>query len=605
MRRILFLLALPLFAQDVRLAQVASGLSAPTDIQNAADGSARLFLVQQNGIIRILKNGTVAATPFLDIHAKTTADGERGLLGLAFPPGFAQKQRFYVDYTDLNGDSIIAQYRMTSNPDVADPASEIVLLKVVQPFANHNGGQIRFGPDGYLYIAFGDGGSGGDPFGNGQNLNTMLGKLLRVDVESQPGKLLIPPDNPFATRFGARPEVWAYGLRNPWRFSFDRLTHDLWIGDVGQDLYEEVDFQPASSHGGEDYGWNIMEGLHCYNRPTCNMQGLTLPVAEYTHDLGCSITGGFVYRGRVSPNLRGLYFYSDDCSGRLWALERQGNTFPTRQVLSTGFNVTTFGEDEAGEIYLANAGNGTVHHLVGGSAPRFTAAAVVNAASFVNGIVPGSFATVFAFGVRDDPGSAIADRFPLPLSIGGVSVTVAGVPAPVYSASNVNGQESLSFQVPWSIAGRTQADIVLTRDGQASPAATVAVSAAQPGVFTTDGRQAIVVDAVDYHLATAARPLVRGEDVFLYATGLGPVANQPADGTAAPSSPPFATTAAAVQITIGGIACDVQFAGLPPGLAGVYQVNFRVGATVPTGTQDMVVTVSGGPPSPAVQTIVQ
>jgi uncharacterized protein (TIGR03437 family) len=605
MRPLLLLVALPCLAQDIRLVQVASGLSAPTDIQNAADGSGRLFLVQQDGLIRLLKNGTIAAAPFLDIRSKTHADGERGLLGLAFPPGYAQKQRFYVDYTDLNGDTIVAQYRTGSNPDVADSASETVVLKVAQPFANHNGGQIRFGPDGYLYIALGDGGSAGDPLGNGQNLGVLLGKLLRVEVESQPGRLLIPPDNPFVNRAGARGEIWAYGLRNPWRFSFDRATNDLWIGDVGQDSFEEVDFQPASSHGGENYGWNIMEATHCFLTAQCSMQGLTLPVAEYSHDFGCSITGGFVYRGRGSPGLRGLYFYADFCSGRVWSIERQGAAFVNRQVLNTGFNVTSFGEDEAGEVYLVNAGNGTLHRLTGGVAPRFTAAAVVNAASFAGGMVAGSLATVFAAGVRDDSGSTVAGGLPLPQSLGGVSVTVGGVPAPVLAVNNVGGQESVSFQVPWSIAGRTQADVVVARDAQASPAATVPVNDTQAGVFTTDGRQGSVVDAVDYHLATSARPLARGEFAFVYATGLGAVANQPADGAGAPSAPPFATTNAAVQVTIGGVACDVQFAGLAPGFVGVYQVNFQVATAVPPGTQNLIVTPSGGPASPAVQVFVQ
>src|SRR5882757_5385514 len=218
------ILAGQLSAQEIRTVQVASGISSPTDIQNAADGSGRLFLAQQNGLIGILKNGAVLSTPFLDIRSKTRADGERGFLGLAFPPGFAQSQRFYVDYTDLNGDTIIAQYRVTANPDLADPASEIVLLKIAQPFANHNGGQVRFGPDGYLYIAMGDGGSGGDPQGNGQKLSTLLGKLLRIDVESDPGRVNIPAVNPFVRTAVARGEIWAYGLRNPWRCSFDRAN---------------------------------------------------------------------------------------------------------------------------------------------------------------------------------------------------------------------------------------------------------------------------------------------------------------------------------------------------------------------------------------------
>src|SRR4051794_11629912 len=313
--------------QEISTTAVVSGISAPTDIQNAGDGSGRLFFVQQNGVVRLWKGGALTARPFLDVSSKTKADGERGLLGLAFPPGFARTQRFYVHYTDLAGNTTLAMYRLSADPDVADGASETVLLKVTQPFANHNGGQLRFGPDGYLYLGLGDGGSGGDPMGNGQNRAALLGKILRLDVESQPGTLRIPPDNPFTGTAGARGEIWAYGLRNPWRFSFDRDTGDLWMADIGQETYEEIDFQPAASHGGENYGWNRMEGAHCYTAG-CSQQGLTLPVAEYTHaDGNCSVSGGFVYRGRVSPGLRGMYLYGDLCSGRIWGVERQGGAF--------------------------------------------------------------------------------------------------------------------------------------------------------------------------------------------------------------------------------------------------------------------------------------
>ena len=346
------LCAVSLAGQSLSTQQIANGVPNATDIENAGDGSGRLFLVQQNGVIRILRNGSLTPQPFLDIHSRTQANGEQGLLGLAFPPGFAQKQRFYLDYTDLAGNTVIALYRVTSNPDVADVASETVLLHITQPFSNHNGGQLRFGPDGYLYIGMGDGGSEGDPLGNGQSLGTLLGKLLRVDVESAPGTVRIPADNPFLNQGSARPEIWAYGLRNPWRFSFDRANGNLYIGDVGQDMYEEVDFQPAGDHGGENYGWNTMEGAHCYLQPNCTMAGLTLPAAEYTHDLGCAIIGGSVYRGQVSPGMRGLYLYGDLCSGRIWTLERQGQQWVNTQALASGLTITTFGEDEAGEIYV-------------------------------------------------------------------------------------------------------------------------------------------------------------------------------------------------------------------------------------------------------------
>jgi uncharacterized protein (TIGR03437 family) len=517
-------------------------------------------------------------------------DAERGLLGLAFPPGFAQKQRFYVDYTDLNGDTIVAQYRVSSNPDVADAASETVLLKIAQPFANHNGGQVRFGPDGYLYIAMGDGGSAGDPLGNGQNRGALLGKLLRVDVESDPGRVRIPPDNPFVNVAGTRPEIWAFGLRNPWRFSFDRAAGDLWIGDVGQDSYEEVDFQPASSHGGEDYGWNLMEATHCYVN-NCNKNGLTLPVAEYPHTEGCSVTGGFMYRGRSSPGLRGVYLYGDYCSGRIWGIERQGTAWVNRPLLASAFGITTFGEDDAGEIYVADAAAGAVYRIDGSRAPRFSAAGVVNAASFVQGIAPGSLVTLFAAGVLDDPGVLNAAGVPVATTLGGVSVTVNGVNAPILLIANRNGQEQINFQAPFELQGRSNGQVVVMRDGQSSALTDVPVLDVQPAIYTTDGANAVVLHNADYTLVTAQRPLVTGEFAFLYATGLGHVENQPATGGGAPVSP-LAPVVAGVRVTLAGQPCELQYAGLAPALVGVYQVNFRVPASAASGAQDLVIAVA-------------
>jgi len=597
-------LAFTIFGQEIRTTQIASGISAPTDIQNAGDGSGRLFFVQQNGLVRIHRNGSLVNQPFLDIRSKTRADGERGLLGLAFPPGFAQSQRLYVNYTDLNGDTIIAMYRVTSNADVADSSSETILLKIAQPFANHNGGQVRFGPDGYLYIGMGDGGSGGDPQGNGQRRTTLLGKMVRVDVESQPGTLRIPADNPFSGQSATRNEIWALGLRNPWRFSFDRATGDLWIADVGQNEWEEVNFQPASSRGGENYGWNGMEGAHCYGTPNCNRQGLVLPVAEYSHSQGgCSITGGFVYRGRAYPGLRGAYIYGDLCNGRIWGVERQGSTFSNRVLLpSSGFSITTFGEGEDGELYIAHVGNGTIHRIEGSLAPRLSAAGIVNAASFVPGLAPGSLATIFAAGLLDDDGIVTATGFPLPLTLRGVSITIGGVAAPIQSIANRNGQEQINIQVPAEIGGRTNAAVVIRRDSQASASVDAPVLDVQPAVFTADGVSAVAVHNADFTLATTGRPLARGEFAFVYATGLGRVSNEPAAGVAAPSSP--LAVASDVRVTIAGAAAEVQFAGLAPGFAGVYQLNFRVPANAPSGMQDLVVT-AGGAASPAVKVPIQ
>ena len=599
---VLLTLPVQLFAQEIRVIQVASGITAPTDIENAGDGSGRLFFAQQDGLVRIFREGALVAQPFLDIRAKTRADGERGLLGLAFPPGFAQKQRFYVDYTDLNGNTVIAQYRVSANPDQADSGSEIVLLNIVQPFSNHNGGQLRFGPDGFLYIGMGDGGSGGDPLNNGQNRGALLGKLLRIDVDSNPVQVRIPPDNPFVNTSGARAEIWALGLRNPWRFSFDRATGDLWIGDVGQDTYEEIDFQPASSRGGENYGWNVMEGLHCF-RAGCSAVGLTLPVAEYTHADGCSVTGGFVYRGQVSPGLRGTYIYGDYCSGRIWGLERQGSEWVQRPLLSSGFNITTFGEDEAGEVYIGNAGNGTIHRIEGSRAPRFTSAGVVNAASFVQGLTPGSLATVFAMGVLADPGIVTADQIPLSASLRDVSITVNGIPAPILALANSNGREQVNFQVPWEVTGRPTVSVVVTRAGDSGAGVDVPVVDFQPAIYTRDGTQAVVVHNADYTLVAAGRPLARGEFAFLYATGLGQVANQPPTGSGGPITP-LARAVADVRVTMAGLPCEVQYAGLAPGFVGVYQVNLRVPDNAPGGSQDLVLN-AGGAASPVVKVFVQ
>jgi len=347
----------------ISLSQVAGGFVQPVHVAHAGDGSGRIFVVEQAGRIRILDNGVVLPSPFLDISTKLVCCGEQGLLSVAFPPGFAAKGYFYVNYTRApDGATVVARYRISAgNANVADPASEEVVLTIPQPFANHNGGQLAFGPDGYLYIGMGDGGSGGDPLNNGQSPGTLLGKILRIDVESGTAPYVVPLGNPFVGVDGYRPEIWALGLRNPWRFSFDRLTGDLYIGDVGQGAVEEVDVQPSGIPGGRNYGWNIMEGGGCYNSATCNAAGLTLPIATYDHSQGCSITGGVVYRGAALPALQGIYFYGDYCSGRIWGLRMRGAAWETAVLPVPGdpsMNITTFGEDEAGNVYVVNYANG-------------------------------------------------------------------------------------------------------------------------------------------------------------------------------------------------------------------------------------------------------
>ena len=338
---------------------IARGLERPIHVTNAGDGSGRLFVVEKAGRIRIVVGGELQDVPFLDISDRVgSAGSEQGLFAVAFDPGYRDNGLFFVHYTDKAGDTVIARYRATPGSNAADPASATTLLRIDQPAANHNGGQIAFGPDGYLYIGMGDGGGSGDPNRNGQNRGTLLGKILRIDVDGG-NPYGIPPDNPFREVAGARPEIWALGLRNPWRFSFDRVTGDLFIADVGQNRLEEVHFQPGSSRGGENYGWNIMEGSACFRPATgCQRSGLTLPIAEYSHDLGCSITGGFRYRGRDVPAFADAYFFADYCSGRIWGLAPAGGGWSMTQLLDTELSISSFGEDERGELYILDAGGG-------------------------------------------------------------------------------------------------------------------------------------------------------------------------------------------------------------------------------------------------------
>lgn len=343
---------------------IANGLDRPTGMADPADGSGRLLILEQPGRIRVYQNGAILPQPFLDITDRINSTGnEQGLLGIALHPQYHANGFFYVNYTDLNGDTVIARFKVSSNPDLADPASEKDLLHVKQPFPNHNGGSMVFGPDGLLYMGLGDGGSQGDPNLNGQSLNTYLAKLLRIDVDHG-DPYAIPADNPFA-KGGGLPEIWAYGLRNPWRFSFDRQTGDLYIADVGQDLYEEIDYLPAGSKGGVNFGWSYREGFHAYKgTPPAGLK-LQDPVYEYSHAVGgCSVTGGYVYRGSLNPDLKGVYIYGDYCTGLVWGLKRGADgKWLNSQLFATGLNISSFGEDQAGELYMLDLRNGGVYRL--------------------------------------------------------------------------------------------------------------------------------------------------------------------------------------------------------------------------------------------------
>ena len=327
---------------------VVSGLDAPVHVSAPRSEPGRLYVVEQAGVIRVVENGRLRAEPFLDIRSSVLSGGEQGLLSVAFHPRFAENRRFYVNYTDRNGDTRVVEYR--SNGRRALPPSRRELLFVRQPYANHNGGQLAFGPDGYLYVGMGDGGSGGDPENRAQDLASRLGKLLRLNVD----------------RAGAAWQVAGYGLRNPWRFSFDRATGDLYIGDVGQGDWEEIDFLPRVSLGLENYGWDVFEGRHRFEEKQLNPRGkLVEPVAEYDHSEGCSVTGGFVYRGKDIPALRGRYLYGDYCSGTVWSLRIAGGkaTGIRREAIRVD-ELSSFGEDARGELYLVALG-GTVYRLAG------------------------------------------------------------------------------------------------------------------------------------------------------------------------------------------------------------------------------------------------
>jgi glucose/arabinose dehydrogenase len=358
---------------DPKVETVVTGLSTPV-LAISPPGDDRLFVVEKTGYIRIVANDTLRSTPFLDIHTLVSGGGEQGLLGMAFHPDYAATGLFYVSYTDTAGDSRIVEYQVSGDPDVADAGSARLVLRVDQPYTNHNGGMILFDGNGYLMLGLGDGGSAGDPQNRAEDPNVLLGSLLRIDVnggDDFPGdsnrNYAIPPDNPFPTGSGGAPEVWAYGLRNPWRFSIDDATDQIYIGDVGQAKWEEVDVAPITS-GGINYGWNTLEGTHCYDPATgCSSAGTRLPVIEYSHSDGCSVTGGFVYRGSDFGNLDGHYFYSDYCAGHLRSFKYELGVVTAERdwtsVLGTVGNVTGFGVDDSGRLYILNAG-GNVLRLV-------------------------------------------------------------------------------------------------------------------------------------------------------------------------------------------------------------------------------------------------
>jgi len=525
---------------------ITSGLENPVDLQSPRDGSGRLFVLEQRGRVRLIRDGALVAAPVLDIVSKVQFAGEMGLLGIAFPPDFRTKQYFYVNYVDRQRRTIVARYRITG--DIASAASEEVLLTIPQPFENHNGGCLQFSPrDGQLYIGMGDGGSGGDPQKNAQNPSSQLGKMLRMDVEN-----------------GARTaQIWASGLRNPWRFSFDRATGDMYIADVGQGTVEEVSFQPADAPAGRNYGWSLMEGTRCYDLSGCaSRTDLVRPVFEYGRSDGVSISGGYVYRGSKFPFLTGIYLFGDYGSGQVWGMRRNGAAWETSKLVNPGLPVVGFGEDEEGEQYMVSH-NGRILRLAADPAAA-AVNAVVSAASFAPGIAPGGIATAFFNAITGVNGIVAADRLPLPETLSGVTVRVNGTPAPLFAVANSGIGAQANFLLP---ATTPIGDATFTINGAQTRAA---VSAVAPAVFTVDGR-----------LAAVAAPAVRGQPIELYATGLG-------------------VNIGTVEILIAGRAATVLFAGLAPGFVGLNQVNAVVPPETPTGEAELIIR-TGGVSSPAVR----
>lgn len=546
---------------------VAGGFDLPIDIQSPRDGTWRVFIVEQAGRIKVMENLEVRAEPFLDIRSKVISGGERGLLGLAFPPGFAQKRHFYVNYTEGRGApdlrTVIARYRVSAaDPNRADPDSEERILVIDQPFDNHNAGQLAFGPDGYLYIGTGDGGSGNDPLRAGQNPQSLLGKMLRIDVESGARPYSIPESNPFRGNPAMLDEIWALGLRNPWRYSFDRHTGDLYIADVGQNRREEINFEPAGSAGGVNYGWAIVEGTLC-NTPGCNLAAFTPPVFDYTQSGSQSVTGGYVYRGWAHDAWQGTYFFGDFVSGRFWGLRRSGSAWENNELLRlTGWNISTFGEDEHGEILFARylpAGRGEIWKLAAGD-PVTKPWLVVNAGSGAAGVSPGARVNIYGWGIANRPGVTNAQQS-TEETVDGVRVWMNGMPAGIATVLNWGGSEAVIVKAPQELQGET-VEVLIERDGVRGAVVAATLYRTQPALFAG--------------LAPEALP---GGGVRMFGTGLGRVTADEA-------------CAEQVTATVDGRPAEVRFCRLTPGLAGVYEIGVAPAAGV-AGEVAVTITAAG------------
>jgi len=691
---------------ELRFEEVATGLDRPVGIEDAGDGSGRLFIVLQDGRIVIYEGGQVLSTPFLDIGDRVRCCGERGLLGLAFHPQYEKNGYFFVNYTDrVRAATNIARFQVSAeNPNAADPDSEVHLLEQTQPFSNHNGGAIEFGPDGYLYIGFGDGGGPGDSLNFGQTLTTFLGKILRIDVDNG-DPYSSPPSNPYFGLDNTQDEIWAYGLRNPWRIAFDRMTGDLFIADVGQNAREEVSFQPASSPGGENYGWRRMEGTRCFNPSNgCEDPTLVLPILEYSNVGGASVIGGYRYRGSDFPQMQGAYFYADYVQRRLFAAEQDGGEWREIGRRAIPFRISLFGEDARGEILFVSYGeSGALYRLkadypvpeltslapaavaAGGTDFTFTVVGenftshsevrwngamrpthyvdharlqvdiaaedigavgageitvfnpapgggVTDPVAFTIEPTPAETPTIFEGGVGNAAGvtsfngaaaGSIAATFgtfmalheenalisPLSTTLGGgmlrfesIDAAEKGFDGSVAVPEFFASPRQKNIQIPWELAGLTEAQITARVGSLESAPVTVNIFPFDPGIFTADatgtGQGSILIAGTASLAAPAGafpnvRPVRGGEFIAIFCTGLGAVSHTPPTGGEAVADP-LSETLTLPTVTVGGVEARVVFSGLAPGFVGLYQVNVETPEGVAPGDSIEVVVTIGG-----------
>lgn len=590
------------FAQNsnIQLQQVATGFSSPVLVTNAHDGSNRLFIVEQTGKIRVLQPDATTATDFLNLGTKIVSGGEQGLLGLAFHPNYKTNRKFYVNYTRSgDGATVVSEFQASANNRNVANTTERILLTIAQPFTNHNGGMLGFGPDGYLYIGMGDGGSANDPGNRAQNIEELLGKMLRIDVDRTEGTLPygIPPDNPFAGATAGRDEIFALGVRNPWRWSFDRLSGQLYAGDVGQGAREIA----RIIERGKNYGWPTWEGTRCNTdkpagAPACTALPMIQPLLEYDHSAGrCSITGGYVYRGARFTFPQGTYIYGDYCTGEIWQFANGQSTL----LQDTSLSIPSFGEDEGGEIYVSGLSNGTIYRLANTTSPR--SVGTVSSANYDKeaSLAPASIASTFGTGLAN--GEFSAPGLPLPTNLGGTTVTVRdskGVErlAPLFYA----GAMQVNFQVPAQTAAGYGAVTVKINDTVVSSGA-LKVEAFAPGIFTAaangSGVAAGRVQRVRNGISTYEDMVERdpadtskwrsiaidldppNDNVYLLLFGTGLRSH---------SEPLNAS------VSIGGMTLPVAFVGAQPDFVGLDQINILLPQSLKgKGEVDVIVTIDG------------